>query len=236
MPLLWESAEVLLSSSRTALAVLLKTLRQYSHFGIYSSPAGLINTVGIQLPNLILASAFGAAQLGQLALAQRLLLLPAGLIGSSVGKVFLSQAADRYRSGSLPGLICQASQKLFIYGLAISILASLFLAPLMPVIFGQQWGLTRWIIPLLTPLFVGATSSIALASAMWASQKMFTQLALQSMLLVIRVTPLLIVVMVARFSFMQALAVYSVASMFGYCFYFLGITKSVSINHKCVSE
>ena len=146
------------------------------------------------MPNLIFASAFGAAQLGQFALAQRLLLLPAGLIGQSVGKVFLSQAADRHRAGMLAPLVRQASQKLMIYGLIISLLVSLILAPMMPLLFGVEWSPTRWIIPLLCPLFIGQLMVSPLSMAFVVSERNQSGLHAQVLLITLRLLPLTIAV------------------------------------------
>jgi O-antigen/teichoic acid export membrane protein len=208
-------------------AVLGRTLRRYSHFGIYDTPAGLINAIGNQVPNLIFASAFGASQLGQLALAQRLLLLPAGLIGSSVGQVFLSQAAERYRTGTLPDLIQQASRKLFLYGLAVAALASLVLAPLMPVLFGKEWEPTRQIIPLLIPLFLGQLVVSPLSNAFTGSEKMRLGLFFQAAFMSIRIIPLLLFSFSRPFEFV--LMIYTSAAGIGYFLYFIGIRYLIAI-------
>ena len=229
--ILRHSTSVLLRSQPTAPAVLLKTLQRYSHFGIYSSPAGLINTIGNQVPNLIFASAFGAAQLVQLALAQRLLLLPAGLIGSSVGQVFLSQAADRYRAGTLPALIRQASRKLLAYGMVIAAGATVIVAPLMPAIFGSEWEPTRWIIPLLTPLFLGQLIVSPLSMAFVAAEKTKLGFYSQALLVIVRLTPLIIATSVWRQSFNVTLFVYSFSALMGYLSYLFVLQSSIS-HHK----
>lgn len=216
--ILRQSAGVLLNSPRTAPAVLLKTLRRYSHFGIYSSPAGLINTIGNQVPNLIFASAFGVAQLGQLALAQRLLLLPAALIGSSVGQVFLGQAADRYRAGTLPALIRQASKRLLAYGLIAALVASLLIAPIVPLLFGFGWSSTRWIIPLLVPLFLGQIIISPLSMAFIAAQINAREMFAQAGLATIRIGVLLASVY-AGVSFQNSVFAYSFACFAGYSLY-----------------
>ncbi len=224
--ILCQSAALLLRPAITP-AVLGRTLRRYSHFGIYSSPAGLINTIGNQLPILIFASAFGAVQLGQLALAQRLLLLPAVLIGSSVGQVFLSQAAERYRAGTLPALMRQASLKLLLYGLAMAAVASLGLAPLMPVIFGAQWEPTQSIIPILIPLFLGQLTISPLSMALIASQANKADMLAQLCLTIVRLFSLFVGLSLG-FGFEKALAVYSLSCFTGYCVYGLILFRSVS--------
>lgn len=218
--ILRQSAGLLLRPKMSTV-VLVQTLKRYSHFGIYSCPAGLINTIGNQVPTLIFAAGFGAAQVGQLALAQRLLLLPAGLIGNAVGQVFLSQAADCYRAGTLPALISKASRKLLLYGVAAASVACLVLAPLMPVIFGQEWEPTRWIIPLLVPLFLGQIVVRPISTTLWATQQVRLQLFLQTLLLFIRIIPLAaIVFFAAKMSFLAAIAIYSALASIGYFLYF----------------
>lgn len=197
---------------------LFKALRRYGHFGIYSSPAGLINTIGNQLPNLIFASAFGAAQLGQLALAQRLILLPAGLISSSVAQVFLSQAAERYRAGTLPALMRQAGKKLLIYGVTTALLISFFVAPLMPLLFGYEWQPTRWIIPLLIPLYLGQLVMSPLSMAFVVSELNTNDMVAQIGLALIRVGVLMACIRVG-FSFQHVIFSYSIACFAGYALY-----------------
>lgn len=215
--ILRQSAVLLLRPTVT-LTVLGQTLNRYSHFGIYSFPAGLINTIGNQVPTLIFATAFGTSQLGQLALAQRLLLLPAGLIGSSVGAVFLSQAADRYRAGTLPALIGQASRKLLLYGLVASGVASLIFAPLVPIIFGQDWEPTQWIIPLLIPLFIGQLIVSPLSMAFIASEKNMLSLFAQAVFCAFKILPLL--AFVSSSGFYQGVAIYAAGSFFAYISFF----------------
>ena len=162
---------------------------------------------------------FGAAQLGQLALAQRLLLLPAGLIGRSVGQVFLSQAADRYRTGTLARLVRQASQKLLVYGLIIALVAWLIVAPMMPILFGDEWSPTRWIIPVLCPLFLGQLIVSPLCMAFVAAEKNNYGLAGQLCLAIIRLGPLLLITSIHTIDFSLALIIYSLSSSVGYLVY-----------------
>ena len=186
-------------------------------FGVEAFASGLSVTFGAAF----FASAFGAAQLGQLALAQRLLLLPAGLIGRSVGQVFLSQAADRYRAGTLAALLRQASQKLTLYGLIIVLVASLIVAPIMPLLFGNEWSQTRWIIPLLSPLFLGQLIVSPLSKAFVAAEKNKLALCSQALLMTVRLTPLILATSLWRHGFYVTLGVYSFSTLIGYLLYLL---------------
>ena len=223
----WSSAE-LLRRQRTKPIAFLKTVHRYSNFGIYTSAASLINTIGSQVPILIFASAFGTAQLGQLALAQRLLLLPAGLIGGSVSQVFLSQASDRYRTGTLALMVKQASKRLMLYGSIIAVLASVIFAPVMPILFGDEWSATSWIIPLLCPLFLGQLIVSPLSMAFLAAEKNESEFYAQSLLMGIRILPIIIATSIARVDFAVALSIYSVTALIGYLAYLIVLMKTLS--------
>ena len=216
----------LLLKAKISLSILKNSVRRYRHFSIYDSPAGLVNAIGSQIPYLVFASSFGASQLGQLALVQRLFLLPAGLISGAVGQVFLSQVSDRYRNGSLDTLIAKASRKLFVYGLLISLLACFVLAPTMPLVFGKEWEPAKQIIPLLVPLFLGQLVVSPLSNAFVGAQKMNLGLVFQCALMALRIIPLLLA---ASFvSFHQAILIYSACSGLGYSLYLAGIQKYVA--------
>jgi O-antigen/teichoic acid export membrane protein len=144
-----------------------------------------------------------------------------------VGQVFLSQAAERYRTGTLPDLIQQASRKLFLYGLAVAALASLVLAPLMPVLFGKEWEPTRQIIPLLIPLFLGQLVVSPLSNAFTGSEKMRLGLFFQAAFMSIRIIPLLLFSFSRPFEFV--LMIYTSAAGIGYFLYFIGIRYLIAI-------
>jgi len=142
--------------------------------------------------------------------------------------VFLSQAADRYRAGTLPALIWKASRKLLAYGLVTAAGASVIVAPLMPVIFGREWEPTRWIIPLLTPLFLGQLIVSPLSMAFVAAEKNSAGLIAQTALMGIRLAPLLASIALFRVDYSAAIAIYSGAALLGYLTYLRILTASIS--------
>jgi len=216
--ILRQSSRVLWRGPKDSRVVLWKLLRQYSHFGLYSSPAGLINTIGNQVPNLIFASAFGMAELGQLALAQRLLLLPASLIGSAVSQVFLSKASKFFRAGKLPALLKMSYKKLFVYGVLSCSCIFFVVTPLVPLMFGGEWAQLGWIIPSLLPLFLGQLVVSPVSMALIISQQNMIDMLAQAGLVFIRVFPL-IGALTFHVSFPSAVLSYSLGCFAGYVFY-----------------
>jgi O-antigen/teichoic acid export membrane protein len=115
--------------------------RKYWRFPLVFTPSGLLNALGSQMPLLLIAFWFGAAVAGELAIAQRLVLIPLTLIGASVGEVFGAEIAKQVRdeAGGSRRLYLRASLLLTGVGIAVA-LGFLTLGPwLMPIILGEQW-------------------------------------------------------------------------------------------------
>ncbi len=221
-----QSAALLLRPEVT-LALLIQKLRHFSHFGIYSSPAGLINVAGSQLPMIILASTFGPQSVGQLALAQKVMLLPAGLVGTSISQVFLAKAGESLREGALMTLMEQVSRKLFIYGVSISIPAAILAPHFMQVVFGREWDQAGKIIAILVPLFLGQISVSPVSMAFIVGERTRIELLSQIIQALSRILPLLAFIFMGH-DFLQVLLAYSLGSLVGYIFYFTLLRKSFS--------
>lgn len=203
-----------------------KVLRRYSHFGIYSSPAGLINIVGNQLPIIILSSTFGAQLVGQLALAQRVLLVPAGLIGVSVSKVFLAKAPESFRQGTLTSLVDHASRKLFLWSFVTAIPIAIAGPLLVPLFFGEAWSIAGMIILIFLPVYILQLSVSSVSTAFIAIEQNKSELIAQVCQAGLRVFPLLISVM-CGLEFLQSLIIFSIASSGGYLFYWILLKRSL---------
>lgn len=201
-------------------------MRRYSHFGIYSSPAGLINMAGNQLPIIILSSVFGAELLGQLALAQRVLLVPAGLIGVSVSKVFLAKAPECFRERTLKSFVEYTSRKLFFWGFVTAIPVAIVGPWLVPLVFGSSWSMTGMIIIIFLPVYIAQLSVSSVSTAFVAIEKNKSELIAQACQAGFRVFPLLVSVAFGL-SFLQSLIIFSLGSIGGYLFYWILLRRSL---------
>lgn len=68
--------------------------RQYSDFPLFNAPAGLIFTLGQNLPVLLFGTMFGPAVAGFYAMANRISRVPMTIVATSMRRVFLQKAAD----------------------------------------------------------------------------------------------------------------------------------------------
>lgn len=133
---------------------LIKTAYSYRRFPLFSVPEALFNTIGLEVSVLIIAAKAVGPEAGFLMLAMRVMGLPMALIGNSVAQVFLVEAPDRMRAGSLPAFTRRAMLMLFRAGAPPLILAGAISPWLFPVIFGPEWARAGVIVAWLTPMCI----------------------------------------------------------------------------------
>jgi O-antigen/teichoic acid export membrane protein len=119
-----------------------QTLRANWRFPLVFAPTAVLNTLGLQLPLILLGAWFGIESAGFLGVAQRVTALPAGVIGIAVGQVFCGELTARLRANERNNrrLYLKVSARLGLFGSVIA-LALLILPPyLFPVILGSNWA------------------------------------------------------------------------------------------------
>lgn len=75
-------------------------LRRYRRFPSILAISALINTLGLQLPVILIGYWYGDGASGQYSLSQRTLSIPLALIGAAIGQVYLSEMSRAMREGS----------------------------------------------------------------------------------------------------------------------------------------
>jgi O-antigen/teichoic acid export membrane protein len=214
------SAAELLRSAPGSAIYLLKTLRKYSHFGIYSSPAGLINVLANTAPYLLFSSLFGSFYVGQLLVAQRILLAPASLISNSIGQVFLQKASEAHRQHVAQKAFKEATQKLASL-LAPSIVFLVLLAYFFSsFIFGRNWAEIGIISLSLTPLLVAKTVVSPVGQILFALGKTRLQLFAHIVFITVSLLPF---TFFGSYSlpFWMAVLAWSIFNAFGYILFWL---------------
>lgn len=116
-------------------------LRRYWRFPLVFTPSALLNVVATQIPVLLVASRFGAADAGNLAQAVRLGAIPAALIGGAVSSVVMAEIAHRVRDGQLDNRARYLRVSRALVPLAVAwFLLLVVVAPfVLPVILGGAW-------------------------------------------------------------------------------------------------
>jgi O-antigen/teichoic acid export membrane protein len=135
-------------------AGLSQTASRFRAFPLFSVPEALFNAAGTELSILIIAAVAAGPEAGFLMLAMRVLGLPMGLVGSSVGQVYLAEAGERLRKGELSAFTWQTMRTLFRAGAPLLLLAGIVSPFAFPYVFGAEWARAGVIVAWLTPMFI----------------------------------------------------------------------------------
>lgn len=115
-------------------------IKRYKKFPIYSSWAGIHNTVSWQLPVLMFGIFFTPAVVGFYALGFRIIQMPMSLIGSAIGQVFHQRAAEARLHGTLAPLVEGLMRRLLIVCLFPMLLLAIIGRDLYVIVFGSIWA------------------------------------------------------------------------------------------------
>ena len=126
--------------SRSRPTDLLRLAREYGRLaGALALSSGLYACTAA-IPAVFIAHAYGAAALGQYALASMVICLPSTLLGNAVGSVFYQRAAERWAKGLIfADIWASTAKKLLLLGVPLFGAAILALPWLLPLVFGGRW-------------------------------------------------------------------------------------------------
>ncbi len=115
--------------------------RRYRRFPIYLMGASFLNRAGLQLPSLLLVALYDPRVAGWFALGQKVIAVPMRLIGTSVGQVYLGEAAPLALES--PGRLKNLFRRTVLHLAVLAILPALLLMvvgpPLFGFVFGHEW-------------------------------------------------------------------------------------------------
>lgn len=134
---------------------LLQVARRYSKFPMWSMGSTLINRLGLQLPQLFVATTFGPREAGWYLLTQRVLGTPISLVGQAVAQVFLNRIAELRREDPerAPGFYLGIVTRMALVGGLPILVGGFLLGEAFGWIFGPEWVPAGRIVQLLTPMF-----------------------------------------------------------------------------------
>lgn len=182
-------------------------LRRYRTFPTLSVPEALFNTGGIELPILIIAAAVTGPEAGFLMLAMRVMGLPTGLIGRSVANVYLVEASQKLRDGTLVVFTRQVMLGLFKSGGLLLIAIGAISPFAFPIIFGAEWARAGMLVAWMTPWFVIKFVTTPISTVLHVTGNIAYAMVLQAFGLVFRVGAVLSVTWLAQEWAAEAFAV-----------------------------
>ena len=142
--------------------------REYRDFPLYRAPQHLLNSFGMAVPMLLLASTFGPAAAGYYAITQTVMGLPSMLIGKSVGDVFYPRVTESIRLGRRADReIVKATLALLAVGAVPFGLIILAGPAMFGFVFGEGWEKSgeyaRWLVPFFLMNLANKPSIVAIA-------------------------------------------------------------------------
>ena len=128
--------------------------KRYSDFPKFSLPAVFANTLSSNIANVLISRFYSTQALGQYALVQRVMGMPAALLGNAIGQVFFQRASEeRRRTGTAKHVFLHTFRKLIIISVPIYLTMYFVVEDAFVVIFGEPWREAGSLARILTPLF-----------------------------------------------------------------------------------
>ena len=133
---------------------ILRSAFRYWKFPVFSAISSMINRMGLQLPQIFIASQFGAVEAGWFLLAQRILGGPTTLLGQAISNVFINRIAKIRRDNPTHAVkyYLAVLYKLSLIG-AMILVASYILSYMIEMLFGPQWTGAGLVIRITGPMY-----------------------------------------------------------------------------------
>lgn len=160
-------------------AAMRRALSAYRRFPIWSVPEALANSAGVQVPVILIAAAAAGPEAGYLALAMQVMAMPMALVGQSVAQVFIAEAPERLRAGTLPAFTRRTSLTLFKLGAAVLIPVGLLSPLVFPPLFGDEWGRAGEIVLWMTPWHILQFTASPVSTVLHVTGRLRTAMILQ---------------------------------------------------------
>lgn len=126
----------------------------YQRFPRYSSWEALANNAAIQLPVLLIAALALGPEAGFIMLAMRAMGTPVALLGGAVAQVYLSQAPEEMRAGSLSDFTTDVLKGLASVAVGPLVFIALIAPSAFALIFGEEWRRAGELVVWMSPWFV----------------------------------------------------------------------------------
>lgn len=134
----WRVRRGRVSATRSRVRVV---ARRFRRFPLVLTWSRVLNSLGLQLPPLIVIAIYGSFEAGLYALTVRVLATPIGIVVDAVSQQFEGSFASRVRAraGGLSRLIQRVVGQLFVIGIFPTLVIVFFAPTLFAWVFGSEW-------------------------------------------------------------------------------------------------
>jgi len=162
-----------------------KQAKFYKKFPIFSLPSIFINSINLNIINFLISSIFSFTTLGFYSLTQRIVGIPARVIGSSFSQVYFQKASQEYNEkGTTEIIFIKTLKKLVAISIPIFLILFFVAEPVFAFVFGEEWRVSGIYAKLLIPLAAIRFVSSALSNTLAVHQKQQFGLIINLLLLI----------------------------------------------------
>lgn len=202
---------------------------KYNHYPKYSTPEALMNSAGIQVPIILIASAAVGQEAGFLMLAMRVMQAPMGLIGGAIGQVYLSRASEELRNGTLSKFTIGTISGLLKLGAGPLLFAGLVAPNAFSLAFGDEWRRAGELVSWMTPWLFMQLLASPISMVMHVCHKQRTMLFLTIGGIILRIGTVLVVLQLFPEYTSEG---YAVSSALFYIICFATFSNTAGLNHR----
>lgn len=127
---------------------------EYKNFPLFSSWSTLSNTISPQVPTFLLAYFYSTSVVGYFSLANQVVNMPMGLIGTAIQQVFfqkISEVKNGNSSGDMKTIVSEVYKKLILIGIFPMILLLILGEEIFTFAFGKNWYIAGTYVKILVP-------------------------------------------------------------------------------------
>ena len=152
--------------------------RPYRFYPKRIVPASLLGVLSSLMPILYLAYYFDLSSAGNFALIERFIIMPIGLVTYALSQLFLGDFSYmlRERPQEAKSAFIKISVILFCFAILSSSLIALIIPPLIPFVFGPQWGDAKIFVIMSLPIIFGTILIAPITATLVICQKFNWQL------------------------------------------------------------
>jgi O-antigen/teichoic acid export membrane protein len=137
-------------------------------FPLFTAPSSLVNSLGVEMPPVLLSALFGPVVTGQYSLAQRSLFSPLAVLTKSWSHLYVGELSEAIRDQEplLQKIYRNHSVKLLTITLPAIAVVSLAAPEIFEYVFGVEWKLAGDYVRLLSPLAIAYAVVVPLSQSL----------------------------------------------------------------------
>jgi len=166
---------------------------RYKRFPMFTSWSMVANSISTQITPLFLVFFFDPVIVGYYALANMVIFMPIGLIGSATSQVFFQKACDeKNRTGSVKNIVREIQQRLISIGMFPMFILIIIGTDLFSFVLGPQWYVAGEYAGILAPWLLFVFIASPLSTIFSVLEKQTIDLIFNLLILVSRIVVLVI--------------------------------------------